>query len=97
MRIAARDDYDELHGGFRWLVPERFNIAQACCTRWAGNARRTAIVVDHGDGRVERVGYRRIHEDAERLASAVNRPMIRLTSKADAEIATVISQPCTNF
>ncbi|HMN64091.1 MAG TPA: AMP-binding protein [Burkholderiaceae bacterium] len=71
MRIAARDDYDELHGGFRWLVPERFNIAQACCTRWAGNARRTAIVVDHGDGRVERVGYRRIHEDAERLASAL--------------------------
>lgn len=37
MRIAARDDYDELHGGFRWLVPERFNIAQACCTRWADN------------------------------------------------------------
>ncbi|MFO1300738.1 MAG: AMP-binding protein [Burkholderiaceae bacterium] len=71
MRIAARDDYDELHGGFRWLVPERFNIAQACCTRWAGNARRTAIVVDHGDGRVERVGYRRIHEDAERLANAL--------------------------
>ena len=71
MRIAARDDYDELHGGFRWLVPERFNIAQACCTRWAGHARRTAILVDHGDGRVERVGYRRIHEDAERLASAL--------------------------
>lgn len=71
MRIAARDDYDELHGTFRWLVPERFNIAQACCKRWAGNARRTAIVVDHGDGRIERVGYRRLHEQANRLANAL--------------------------
>ena len=71
MRIAARDDYDELHGTFRWLVPERFNIAEACCARWAGNARRTAIVVDHGDGRIERVAYRRIHDDANRLANAL--------------------------
>ncbi|MCZ2414995.1 MAG: AMP-binding protein [Burkholderiales bacterium] len=71
MRIAARDDYDELHGTFRWLVPERFNIAQACCERWAGNARRTAIVVDHGDGLIERVGYRRLHEQANRLANAL--------------------------
>jgi acetyl-CoA synthetase len=71
MRIAARDDYDELHGQFRWHVPERFNIADACCARWARDARRTAIVVDHGDGRVERVAYRRLHEDASRLASAL--------------------------
>jgi len=71
MRIAARDDYDELHGTFRWLVPERFNIAEACCTRWAGNARRTAIIVDHGDGHVERVAYRRLHDEANRLANAL--------------------------
>jgi acetyl-CoA synthetase len=71
MRIATRDDYDELHRQFRWHVPERFNIAQVCCARWAGDARRTAIVVDHGDGRVERFAYRRLHEDADRLASAL--------------------------
>jgi acetyl-CoA synthetase len=71
MRIAARDDYDALHAQFRWLVPERFNIAEACCTRWAREARRTAIVVDHGDGRIERIGYRRLHEDANRLAGAL--------------------------
>ena len=71
MRIAARDDYDALHGQFRWLVPEHFNIAEACCTRWAREPRRTAIVVDHGDGRVERIAYRRLHEDANRLAAAL--------------------------
>lgn len=29
------DHWPRMHGGFRWVVPERFNIAQACCTRWA--------------------------------------------------------------
>ena len=29
------DQYDNLHSQFRWLVPDDFNIAQACCTRWA--------------------------------------------------------------
>jgi acetyl-CoA synthetase len=71
MRIAARDDYDALHGQFRWLGPEPVNIAEACCTRWAREPRRTAIVVDHGDGRVERIAYRRLHEDANRLAAAL--------------------------
>ena len=41
-----RDNYRRMHAGFRWEVPEHFNIAQVCCTRWAqGPAaiERTAI------------------------------------------------------
>jgi len=30
-----RDRYDELYRAFRWQVPERFNIAEACCRRHA--------------------------------------------------------------
>ena len=30
-----RDNYASLHQHFRWLVPEKFNIAQVCCGRWA--------------------------------------------------------------
>ena len=29
------DRYAALHAGFRWHVPGDFNIAEACCTRWA--------------------------------------------------------------
>ena len=29
------DHHARLHQGFGWQVPERFNIAQACCRRWA--------------------------------------------------------------
>ncbi|MDD2878883.1 MAG: AMP-binding protein [Rhodoferax sp.] len=27
--------YAQLHSGFAWQVPEYFNMAQACCARWA--------------------------------------------------------------
>ena len=40
------DNYARMHAGFGWQVPEHFNIAQACCTRWAERrdaAGRTAI------------------------------------------------------
>lgn len=29
------DRYAELYAGFRWQVPRHFNIAEACCGRWA--------------------------------------------------------------
>ncbi len=46
----GRDHHRQMHGEFRWEVPEYFNIAQVCCTRWAGlpdGADRVAIRV-HG-------------------------------------------------
>jgi acetyl-CoA synthetase len=42
----GRDNYARMHAGFRWQVPEHFNIAQVCCTRWARQPdaiERTAI------------------------------------------------------
>ena len=31
----AADHYAAMHSGFRWQVPEHFNIAEVCCSRWA--------------------------------------------------------------
>ena len=42
----GRDNYARMHGGYRWQVPEHFNIADVCCTRWATRPdaiERTAI------------------------------------------------------
>ena len=44
------DHHARLHAGFGWRVPERFNIAQACCGRWAEGPdgdRRVALIA-HG-------------------------------------------------
>jgi len=34
-RSQGRDNWPAMHRGFGWQVPEDFNIAQACCARWA--------------------------------------------------------------
>ena len=43
---ATHDHYPAIHQGFGWQVPQRFNMAQACCGQWAARpatARRVAI------------------------------------------------------
>ena len=68
----AVDRYAELHAGFRWHVPARFNIAEVCCTRWA---RRTpeaiAIRFEHEGGARRDFSYAELDRDADRLASAL--------------------------
>ncbi|MEJ5990504.1 AMP-binding protein [Ramlibacter sp. PS3R-8] len=42
----GRDNWEAMHRGFGWRVPEDFNIARACCARWAaepGAEERIAI------------------------------------------------------
>ncbi|NUP85748.1 MAG: AMP-binding protein, partial [Burkholderiaceae bacterium] len=43
------DPYDILHRGFHWQVPARFNIAQACCSRWAQATPQAVAVRLHED------------------------------------------------
>jgi acetyl-CoA synthetase len=64
----ARDNYRAMHEGFRWQVPQRFNIAQVCCGRWAqqpGAAKRVAIRA-HGTGRS--LSYAQLQEAANRAS-----------------------------
>ena len=71
---AANDAYAALYRGLRWFVPADFNIAAACCARWA---RRTpeasAIVCEHGDGTVTRHSYAEVQAEANRLSNALRR------------------------
>ena len=41
------DGYAALHQGFRWRVPEHFNMAQVCCARWAALPDATKRVAVH--------------------------------------------------
>ena len=70
---TASDAHALLHGGFRWQVPARFNIAQVCCTRWArgANAQHPAIVWEHEDGRHGRLSYAQLQRQADRLSHAL--------------------------
>ena len=56
----STDAHALLHAGFRWQVPEHFNVAQVCCGRWARQprtARRVAVAWEHEDGRAGTLSY----------------------------------------
>ena len=69
---CSPDHYDALHKGFGWQVPAFFNIAQACCGRWAaepGTARSVAIR-EHvaGEGLGRRWTFAQLQAAANRLS-----------------------------
>ena len=43
--------YDQLHGNFRWHVPEDFNIAQVCSSRWAMQTPNAVAIRVHVSGK----------------------------------------------
>lgn len=64
--------WSALVDGFRWHVPERFNIALACCDDWAAIAPdRVALIDRRADGRVEDWPYGRLKAASDRLAAAL--------------------------
>ncbi|MGI4936390.1 MAG: AMP-binding protein, partial [Janthinobacterium lividum] len=69
--IATIDRHAALHEDFRWLVPADFNIGQACCTRWAGDAQRIAIYQEDEQGRSGVLTYAALQEQACRLANVL--------------------------
>jgi len=70
------DHYQALYSSFRWLVPNAFNIAEACCHRWAASspdARRIAVYHEDPAGNREVWTFARLAEAANRLANGLVR------------------------
>ena len=69
MRVAGKS-YAEAYGGFRWEVPERFNIAEAVCDRHLGG-NRLALIHEGADGRPVEFSFEHLAERSRRLANAL--------------------------
>jgi acetyl-CoA synthetase len=68
------DHYAALHGSFEWLVPEKFNMAQVCCGRWAGLSDATERVAVHAyqTGAISTFHtYSELQTEANRLANVL--------------------------
>ncbi len=68
------DSYERLHSGFRWQVPEHFNIAQVCARRWAddpASAGRTAIIASAPGQPDRHHSYAQLQAQADRLSHAL--------------------------
>ena len=65
------DRYREIYDAFRWEVPERFNIAHACCRRWAHERSRLALYWEDESGTASTHTFRDLQEHANRLSNAL--------------------------
>ena len=63
--------YDELYRNWRWDVPERYNIAQACCGRWAADRSRFALYWEDESGETAKYTFWDIQREANRLSNAL--------------------------
>ena len=67
-----QDRYREICGAFRWEVPPRFNIAEACCARHARReAARIALHWEDESGAVSTLSFGELQERANRLSNAL--------------------------
>lgn len=68
----AEDRYAQMHAAFRWQVPDDFNIAEACCGRWARDTpKATAIYFDSESGCRTQYSYAQLQRAANRLSNAL--------------------------
>ena len=90
-KAAATDTWAELHGAFRWRVPQLFNIADVCCGRWARNpasAMRVAVHWERDDGAAGALSYGALQLQANRLSHALQRQGV----KPGDRVAVVMAQ-----
>ena len=69
--MAIVDRYAELHAEHRWNVPPEFNLAAACCGRWAGDRARFALYWEDEDGSREALTFWDLAQQANRLANSL--------------------------
>jgi acetyl-CoA synthetase len=65
------DRYAEAHATHRWEVPAEFNIADACCRRWARDRARFALYWEDESGERAAWTFWDLDRAADRLASAL--------------------------
>jgi acetyl-CoA synthetase len=65
----AADHYAQLHAAHRWDVPAHFNIAQACCGRWAEDRARFALYWEDESGATTAHTFWDLQREANRLSN----------------------------
>ena len=71
MKLERAAGWQQLREGFRWQLPARYNIAQECCGRWAGERSRFALYYEDEAGREEAWTFWDIQQEANRLANVL--------------------------
>src|SRR5438445_7467765 len=69
--LSETTDYAKLYRDFRWDVPSRFNMATACCDRYADGSNRLALIYVDEDGAAARTSFDEIAGMSRRFANVL--------------------------
>ncbi|MFL6828370.1 MAG: AMP-binding protein, partial [Bradyrhizobium sp.] len=86
--LTETSDYADLYRNFRWQVPARFNIASACCDRYADGANRLALIYVDEDGRATRTSFDEMRALSSRFANVLKADGLSLGDR----VAVFLSQ-----
>ncbi len=71
MILEPKADYETLVRTFRWRIPDRFNIASACCDVWAAREPDRPAILDATGGGCVVTTFGQLRDRADRLANAL--------------------------
>lgn len=71
------DVYHSLYSEYRWHVPARFNIADACCQRWAADTNRIAIIYEDEAGLRNQLSYEQLQLQSGIVAAQLTHLRVR--------------------
>ena len=86
------DAYTSLHSQFRWLVPDDFNIAQACCTRWAQQTPHKVAIREHVAGQSSEKSSTYTYQQLRQAANKLSNLLTQLGVKRGDRVAIVLPQ-----
>jgi acetyl-CoA synthetase len=86
--LQRGNSYDQVYGGFRWQLPERFNIGVAACDRHADGSGRLALLYEAPDGKVERFSF----DDLKRLSNRCANALAALGVRAGDRVGVLLPQ-----
>src|SRR5712675_492271 len=69
--LTEASSYDELYRNFRWDIPDRFNLATACCDRHADGSGRLALVYVDEAGKTTRTTFDEVADKSRRFANVL--------------------------
>jgi acetyl-CoA synthetase len=69
--LTQTSDYADLYRNFRWEVPARFNIASACCDRYADGTNRLALIYVDEDREATRTSFDEMRALSSRFANVL--------------------------
>ncbi len=91
-QIHTPDNHDALHSQFVWHVPDDFNIAQACCTRWAKQTPNAVAIREHTAGGSHKAAKTYTFSQLQHAANALTAKLLDAGVKRGDRVAIVLPQ-----